>query len=82
MTTQPEQILEDNLVAQLVKLGYEKTALHDENALLTNLRVQLEKHNKLKISEKEFTQILNYINKGNIFERAKLLRDRVPYTND
>ena len=82
MTTQPEQILEDNLVAQLVKLGYEKAALHDEKALLENLRVQLGKHNKISISEKEFTQILNYINKGNIFERAKILRDRVPYTTD
>ncbi|MEA3451574.1 MAG: type I restriction endonuclease subunit R, partial [Bacteroidota bacterium] len=30
----------------------------------------------------DFKQILNYINKGNIFKRAKILRDRVPYTND
>jgi type I restriction enzyme R subunit len=82
MTTQPEQILEDNLVIQLTKLGYEKAELHDEKALLANLRIQLEKHNNVTISDKEFTQILNYINKGNIFERAKILRDRVPYNSD
>lgn len=82
MTTQPEQILENNLVAQLVKLGYKQVVIRDENDLLENLKSQLEKHNKIELSENEFKQILNFINKGNIFERAKILRDRVPYTND
>ncbi len=82
MTTQPEQILENNLVDQLVQLGYKKVHIKDENDLLTNLKVQLEQHNKTKLSEQDFKQVLNYINKGNIFERAKLLRDRVPYTNN
>jgi len=82
MTTQPEQILENNLVAQLVKLGYTQTVIKDEADLLTNLKSQLEKHNKVQLSEHDFKQILNFINKGNIFERAKILRDRVPYTND
>lgn len=82
MTTQPEQILENNLVAQLVKLGYKQVVIHDENDLIDNLHKQLEKHNKVQLSQNEFKQILNFINKGNIFERAKILRDRVPYTND
>tara|TARA_R110002050_G_scaffold65695_1_gene142059 strand:+ start:4716 stop:7565 length:2850 start_codon:yes stop_codon:yes gene_type:complete len=82
MTTQPEQILEDNLVVQLVKLGYKKVIIRDEVDLLANLKSQLEKHNKVALSENDFKQILNYINKGNIFDRAKILRDRVPYTND
>lgn len=81
MTTQPEQILENNLVAQLVQLGYNKVIVHDEQDLLANLKTQLEKHNKVVLSAEEFTQILNYINKGNVFQRAKILRDRVPYTN-
>ncbi len=82
MTTQPEQILENNLVIQLQQLGYEKVVISDETALLENLKSQLEKHNKVSLSANEFKQILNFINKGNIYERAKILRDRVPYTND
>jgi type I restriction enzyme R subunit len=82
MTTQPEQILENNLVAQLQKLGYKKVVIKNEGDLLDNLKRQLETHNKTTISDSDFKQILNYINKGNVFERAKILRDRVPYTND
>lgn len=82
MTSQPEQILESNLVLQLEKLGYKMVVILDEKDLLANLKVQLEKHNKVALSEQDFRQILNYINKGNIFERAKILRDRVPYTNE
>jgi type I restriction enzyme, R subunit len=82
MTTQPEQTLENNLISQLQQLGYGKVLIPDETALLANLKVQLEKHNKTQLSEWEFTQILNAINKGNVFERAKILRDRVVYVDD
>ncbi len=82
MNTQPEQILENSLVTQLAQLGYKKVEIHDEADLLINLKKQLEVHNKVSLSNNDFTQVLNYINKGNIFERAKILRDRVPYTND
>lgn len=82
MTSQPEHILELNLIAQLEKLGYQKAVIKDESDLLINLKRQLEKHNKVKLSDDEFKQVLNYINKGNVFERAKILRDRVPYTDD
>ncbi len=82
MTTQPEQVLENNLVAQLEKLGYQRVTIRDEGDLLANLRAQLAQHNKTSLSEAEFKQILNYINKGNVFERAKILRDRVPYVNE
>ena len=82
MTSQPEQILENNLVLQLQKLGYQKVSIKDENDLLANLKKQLEIHNKVTFSANDFKQILNAINKGNIFERAKLLRERVVYTND
>jgi type I restriction enzyme R subunit len=82
MTTQPEQILENNLISQLQKLGYKSVVIKDETDLLWNLKSQLEIHNKTTLSESDFKQILNYINKGNIFERAKVLRDRVPFTNE
>ena len=87
MPTQPEQILENNLIAQLQKLGYKSVVIKDEKDLLANLKSQLEIHNSTGalpcvLSDNDFKQILNYINKGNIFERAKILRDRVPYTNE
>lgn len=82
MTTQPEQILENNLITQLQKLGYKSVVIKDETDLLANLKSQLEIHNKITLSDNDFKQILNYINKGNIFQRAKILRDRVPFTND
>lgn len=82
MTIQPEQILENNLIEQLQKLGYKRVAIKNENDLLANLKFQLEVHNKIVLSENDFKQILNFINKGNIFERAKILRDRIPFTND
>jgi len=82
MNTQPEQILENSLVAQLVQLGYKNVVIKNENDLLANFKLQLEIHNKTELSENDFKQILNYINKGNIFVRSKTLRDRVPFTND
>ncbi len=82
MTSQPEQLLENNLVSQLAKLGYEKVVIKDEADLLINLKSQLEKHNKITLSDNDFKQVLNYLNKGSIFQRAKILRDRVPFTND
>ncbi|GAB3217308.1 type I restriction endonuclease subunit R [Algoriphagus aestuariicola] len=82
MTSQPEQTLENNLVDQLEKLGYKRVLIKDESDLLQNLKSQLEVHNKVILSPNDFTQILNFINKGNVFERAKILRDRIPYTND
>jgi type I restriction enzyme R subunit len=38
-----------------------------------NLKFQLEVHNKTTLSDGDFRQILNFISKGNIFERAKIL---------
>ena len=62
MTSQPEQILENNLVLQLQKLGYQKVSIKDENDLLANLKKQLEIHNKVTFSTNDFKQILNAIN--------------------
>ena len=39
--------------------------------LLQNLKRQLEKHNKTRLSDKEFNQVLIKIARGNIFEKAK-----------
>jgi type I restriction enzyme, R subunit len=79
MPTQPEQILEENLVNQLILLGYEKVEIRNETDLLKNLKAQIEKHNKIKLSDEAFEKVLNHLNKGNVFERAKVLRDKMIY---
>lgn len=80
MSTQSEAILEENLLKQLISLGYEKVIIRDEAQLLANLKTQLEKHNKTTLDEVEFTRILNHLNKGNVFEKAKTLRDKYALT--
>lgn len=82
MTTQSEKTLEENLVAQLETLGFAKVRIDDETALVANLKKQLEKHNKTLLSDYEFRQVLNKLARGNIFEKAKALRDRVDFIKD
>jgi type I restriction enzyme R subunit len=38
MTTQPEAILENNLIEQLIRLGYVSVKIHDGVVLVSNLR--------------------------------------------
>ncbi len=82
MATESEQTLENKLIAQLQTLGFEKVHIDNETALIGNLKKQLEKHNKITLSDKEFKQVLNKLARGNIFEKAKILRDRVDYIKD
>lgn len=82
MNTQSEKALEDKLIEQLQGLGFEKVRIDDEADLLANLKGQLEKHNKCTLSDGEFKQVLNKLATGNIFEKAKILRDRVDYLRE
>lgn len=82
MTHQSEAVLEANLITQLTALGYEKVTIRDEASLLANLKTQLEKHNKTTLSDTEFDRILNHLNKGNVFEKAKILRDKFALLKD
>ena len=82
MPTESEQTLENNLIDQLQKLGWDKVAISNEDELVRNLKTQLEVHNQTELSEKEFQQVLNKLSKGNLFQKAKTLRDRVQYTKD
>lgn len=82
MSSQPEYILEQKLIEQLYALGHKAVKISDESDLIKNLKSQLEIHNKKKFSEKEFEKILNHLSKGNVFEKAKILRDRFQFTKD
>lgn len=76
MAKQSEQILEEQLIAQLQKLGYTYVPISDEKVLLANLKSQLEKHNQISLSGTEFDKILNLLNKGSVFEKSKTLRQK------
>ena len=76
MATQSEAELENNFIKQLVSLGYESVDIHDEEALINNLRSQLEKHNKTTFTDAEFKQIMEHLRKGTVFEKAMKLRDK------
>lgn len=83
MAHQPEQILEDKLVAQLEGIGYSIAPIKDESSLLSNLKKQLEAFNQVQLSEAEFKRVLNHLNKGSsVFKRAKILRDKVTIERD
>ena len=82
MPKQPEQILEDNLVAQLQTLAYAYVPINDEKDLLSNLKTQLEKHNNITFTTKEFDKVLNILSKGSVFEKAKTLREKQHIVRD
>lgn len=82
MTTQSEQALENNLIDQLVGMGYERVTIADETAMVENLRVQLEAHNQVSFSDKEFDRVLNHLNKGGVFDRAQVLREKMNLLRD
>jgi len=77
MTTQSEQALEESLLKQLEKMKYERVQIRDESELFLNLKKQIEKHNRIKLTNKEFERVLNHLDKGNVFDRAKILRDKM-----
>ncbi len=76
MSRQSEQILEEQLIAQLQKLGYKYISITDEKSLLVNLKNQLEKHNQVDFSSSEFEKVVNLLNKGSVFEKSKTLRQK------
>jgi type I restriction enzyme R subunit len=82
MAKQPEQILEEQLVAQLQKLGYGLVQLKDENELIANFKQQLEKHNNIQFSKAEFEKVLNILSKGSVFEKGKTLREKQHIVRD
>ncbi len=82
MAKQSEQQLENELVAQLQGLGYGLILINSEEDLLGNLKAQLSHFNGIELSGQEFKQVLNHLAKGNIFDKAKTLRERYVLTRD
>jgi type I restriction enzyme R subunit len=90
MSRQSEQILEEQLIAQLQKLGYGYMVINSEKELLLNLKGLLEKHNhtaltktgNAQFTQTEFEKILNLLSKGSVFEKSKMLRQKQHIVRD
>jgi type I restriction enzyme R subunit len=82
MATQSEQALENNLIKQLSEMKYEPVSIPDEPALIENLKGKLEAHNKTVFSHTEFNHILNHLARGSVYEKAKILRDKMHLQRD
>ena len=82
MNKQSEAALEKKLMKQLTELGHKPIEIPDESALLSNLKSQLEKHNKISLSENEFNKVLLILNRGSIFDRARILREKQEIEKD
>jgi type I restriction enzyme, R subunit len=82
MGHQSEAVIENNLLKQLVGLGYAAVTIADGSALVANLKRQLERFNATTFSDKEFDTVLNHLEKGNVFDKAKTLRDYFHLTKE
>jgi type I restriction enzyme, R subunit len=80
--SQPESALENQLIAALSNQGYERITITSEKELIANLKTKIEKHNNIVLTDKEFVQVLNHLNKGNVWDRAKILRDKMQLTKE
>ena len=58
MSTQSEAVLEENLIKRLSNNGYERVKIRNEDELISNFKIQLEKLNNLKLDLKN----LEFIN--------------------
>lgn len=79
---QSELQLENELITQLNRLGFKSVAIADGDALLANLKQQLEVFNGTTFSDTEFERIKNHLFKGDRFAKAKTLRDRFVLKRD
>ena len=82
MTHQSESQLEKSMIERLNRLGFETAVIPDVTALENNLRSQLEKFNGTTFSDSEWTRVMNHLNKGDRFQKAKTLRDRFALKRD
>lgn len=77
-----EKQLEEKLISQLVCDGWQRVILTNDNEMLLNFRKQIEKHNSIKLSDKEFERLLNCVKGKGIFSSAKNLRQKQVIKSD
>ena len=82
-----ERVLEDRMIEQLVKQGYEKVIIDDVDSLEKNFRKQVNIHNKIELkgkdlSDKEFERLMVKISGKGVFQTAKELRQKQDIQRD
>ena len=82
-----ESRLEDRMIEQLEKQGYQKVVIDDVNSLEDNFRKQLNKHNLIELkgkelSDKEFERLMVKISGKGVFQSAKELRQKQDIQRD
>ena len=82
-----EARLEDRMIDQLVKQGYEKITIDDVESLEKNFRNQVNRHNKAELkgkdlSDKEFERLMVKISGKGVFQSAKELRQKQDIQRD
>jgi type I restriction enzyme R subunit len=85
--TESEKQLEERLIGHLETNGYERVTITNEQDLLLNFRVQVNKHNKTNLngsdlSNKEFDRLLTKISGKSVFNSARLLREKIDIPRD
>lgn len=76
-----EARLEDRMIDQLVKQGYEKVKINDVKDLENNFREQVNRHNKIELknkplSDKEFEKLMVKISGKGVYQSANELRQK------
>lgn len=76
-----EARLENRMIEQLIKQGYEPVQIDDVKSLEKNFREQVNRHNKIELknkelSDKEFERLMVKISGKGIFQSAKELRQK------
>lgn len=82
MSTQSEAQLEKELIDQLVAADFKPVDIGNAEALKANLKTQLEKANGVKLTEREFENVLIKLEKGSIFDKSKRLKGKVDVTRE
>ena len=82
-----ESRLEDRMLDQLEKQGYQKVTIDDVNSLEKNFRKQVNKHNLIELkgkelSDKEFERLIVKISGKGVFQSAKELRQKQDIQRD
>ena len=82
-----EARLEDRMIDQLVKQGYEKISIDDVESLEKNFRNQVNRHNEIELkgkdlSDKEFERLMVKISGKGVFQSAKELRQKQDIQRD
>ena len=82
MNYQSEAQLEQNLIADLCKRGFEKVDIVDKDTLVNNFRHTLYLYNQDKLNntpftDKEFERIMVHLEGKTVYQSARILRDKI-----